>query len=88
MNDKDLKYIMMVAEEGSLSKAAARLGRNTSSVSRSVKRVEESLDIQLFRRTTVGLIPTPEGEAYIRMAYDIVKMYDALHEGVPSTLLL
>ena len=43
-----------------------------------MKRVEEEMNIVLFQRTPVGLIPTPEGDYYINAAFDILKLLDRL----------
>ena len=64
MTDKELKTIKTIAELGSIQKAAVQLQKNPSSISRMVHRVEEDMDIILFKRTPEGLRPTPEGEVY------------------------
>ena len=54
MTDKELRTIGTIAEAGSIQKAAARLQKNPSSLSRMIHRVEEDLDIILFTRTPGG----------------------------------
>lgn len=78
MNDKELHYMLVIAETGSIQKASAVLDKNASSLSRMVRRLEEELDIPLFRRTPSGLIPTPEGNVYLKAARDILDMYEEL----------
>lgn len=78
MNDRELKYMLTIAREGSIQKAAASLGKNPSSLSRAVRRIEEDLDITLFRRTPAGLVPTAEGDVYLAAADEILEMYDSL----------
>lgn len=51
MNEKELRYMKCIAEAGSVQKAAVLLQKNPSSLSRSVHRVEEDMDIILFKRT-------------------------------------
>lgn len=67
-----------IADAGSIQKAAALLQKNPSSLSRAVHRVEEDMNIILFRRTPEGLRPTPEGEVYLQAAGEILIMYDGL----------
>ncbi|HBM47314.1 MAG TPA: LysR family transcriptional regulator, partial [Lachnoclostridium sp.] len=43
-------------------------------------RVEEDMDIILFKRTPEGLRPTQEGELYLQAAGEILSMYDELKE--------
>lgn len=78
MNDKELSYMLAIAREGSIQKAADALGKNPSSLSRAVHRVEEELDIVLFRRTPAGLVPTDEGKVYLTAADEILEMYSSL----------
>ena len=78
MNDKELHYMLVIAETGSIQKASAVLDKNASSLSRMVRRLEEELDIPLFRRTPTGLIPTPEGTVYLKAARDILDIYEEL----------
>ena len=78
MNEKELRYMKCIAEAGSIQKAAVVLEKNPSSLSRAVHRVEEDLDIILFKRTPEGLKPTPEGEVYLQAADEILEMYDGL----------
>ena len=47
---------------------------------RAVHRVEEDMDIILFKRTPEGLRPTPEGEVYLQAAGEILAMYDELKQ--------
>ena len=61
-------------------KAAVLLRKNPSSLSRAVHRVEEDMDIILFKRTPEGLRPTQEGELYLQAAGEILSMYDELKE--------
>ena len=65
MNEKELRYMKYIAEAGSIQKAAVLLQKNPSSLSRAVHRVEEDMDIILFKRTPEGLKPTPEGDVKI-----------------------
>lgn len=78
MNEKELRYMKCIADAGSIQKSAALLQKNPSSLSRAVHRVEEDMNIILFRRTPEGLRPTPEGEVYLQAAGEILIMYDGL----------
>lgn len=78
MNEKELRYMKCIADAGSIQKAAALLQKNPSSLSRAVHRVEEDMNIILFRRTPEGLRPTPEGEVYLQAVGEILIMYDGL----------
>ena len=53
--------------------AAARLNLTVSAISTQIKRLEELLGVELFRRTPSKLVITPEGE---RFAADVTQILD------------
>lgn len=59
-----------VVDAGGFSAAASRLGLPTSSVSRSVSRLEEELGVVLLERTTRRIALTDAGRAYYERARD------------------
>ncbi len=58
-----LTTFVAVAERGSFAKAASALGRTTSTVSHTIRTLEEGLRIRLFNRTTRSVALTEAGEA-------------------------
>ncbi len=69
----DLTTFLVVAEERSFTRAAARLGSSQSAVSQTVRRLEASLGLGLLTRTTRSVAPTLAGErllANLRPAFD------------------
>lgn len=58
----DLNAFMVVAEEQSFTRAAAKLGTSQSAVSQTVRRLEERLGVRLLTRTTRSVAPTLAGE--------------------------
>jgi DNA-binding transcriptional LysR family regulator len=56
----DLRYVLMVAEQGTLSAAARALGVNHSTVLRRISAFEEQKGVQVFDRTSAGYRLTPE----------------------------
>lgn len=61
-NLRDLNAFVVVAEEGSFTRAAARLGVSQSALSQTIRNLEERLGIRLFNRTTRNVSPTQAGE--------------------------
>jgi DNA-binding transcriptional LysR family regulator len=59
----DLRHFVALAEAGSLSAAARRLGAEHSTVARRVAALEASLGLRLFDRMPRGYALTAEGEA-------------------------
>lgn len=75
LNWDNLRYVLMVANKGSISAAARELGVNRSTVLRRIERFQQDLNCRIFDRSSDGYALTPEAE----------KMIDAARE-VESTL--
>lgn len=84
MNQKDLIYIKTIVDEGGISQAAKKLFVSQPSLSQSVKRIEESLGVPLFKRTPKGLVLTPEGVEYYNMAGKVLKIYDSFEDELKN----
>ncbi len=65
---RQLRAFIAVAEAGSFHRAAARLARSQSSVSVSVRGLEDELEVPLFHRTTRRVRLTREGERFLSRA--------------------
>lgn len=61
-NLNDLQAFVMVAREGSFTRAATRLGVTQSALSQTIRNLETQLDIRLLARTTRSVTPTQAGE--------------------------
>ncbi|MBQ4057833.1 MAG: LysR family transcriptional regulator [Lachnospiraceae bacterium] len=73
-----LRYIITVANSGSMSEAARSLFIAQPSLSASVKELETEIGMELFRRTNRGISLTPEGEEFIGYARQIVEQYELM----------
>jgi DNA-binding transcriptional LysR family regulator len=58
----DLTAFVTVAREGSFTRAAARLGMSQSSLSQTIRALEEGLGVRLLNRTTRRTAPSEAGE--------------------------
>ncbi|PTA68192.1 LysR family transcriptional regulator [Deinococcus arcticus] len=82
-----LRALLVVAEAGGFSEAAARTGASQSSLSEAVAKLEALTGRPLLRRGRGGAVPTPAGErllTYARLSLQAAE--DALHaaqEGEP-----
>lgn len=76
MTTKELLYFKTIADEKSISQAARKLYIAQPSLSQYIKRIEDSLGIHLFNRTSSGLSLTYAGERYYLMATQVLKMYE------------
>lgn len=77
-----LRAIRAVAETGSITAAARRLGMSQPGLSRLVERVEEELGATLFVRGRSGAEPTAEGRLALDYALDTLTAYDALRAAI------
>ncbi|NEP66130.1 MAG: LysR family transcriptional regulator [Moorea sp. SIO4E2] len=71
-----LKTFLVVAEEMNFGRAAERLHIAQPPLSRQIKRLEESLGVQLFHRTKPQIQLTEAGRALVLEARRILKQVD------------
>jgi LysR family hydrogen peroxide-inducible transcriptional activator len=68
MEIHQLEYLAAVAEEGSISKAARRVGVAQPSLSQQVKKLEDELGHRLLDRLPKGVVPTEAGRQLLEHA--------------------
>jgi len=83
-----LDIFRTVAQEGSVTRAAERLGRAQSNVTTRVQQLEEQLGAVLFLREGRGMQLTPAGETLLAYAERLLALAEearqALHPGEPT----
>ena len=90
----ELRYVVVVAQAGSINKAALNLYVSQSTLSRAVQEVEAQIGISLFQRTNKGAIPTHDGLEFIERARRLLLAFDQLegqyfnHEKAEQETLL
>lgn len=79
MDIRQITYFLAIAEERSISRAAARLHLSQPSLSSFLTKLEGSLGVKLFlRRQNKSLELTEAGEAYLESAHSILNTYNQL----------
>ena len=68
MTLNQLLYIITIADEGSLNKAAEKLYMTQPSLTSSLREVESELGVTIFRRTGRGVTVTNDGAEFIQNA--------------------
>lgn len=71
-------YVLEIAKTGSFNEAAKRLFVAQSSLSVSVKSLEQELNIQIFNRTANGVYLTEDGAEFVRYARQLVEQSDLI----------
>ncbi len=79
---QDLEVILKVAEFRSITAAATALDMRTATASAAVKRVEASLGVELFVRTTRQLRLSPAGERYLPQCEQAMLMLSQAKQNV------
>lgn len=73
MELRHLRYFVAVAQEGNLTRAAARLFITQPALSRQMKDLEKLLGVTLFFRTASGMSLTPAGREFLPQARQITE---------------
>lgn len=78
MNVNHFKYIVEIAEVGSISKAADTLFLSQPYLSRIIKDMESQMNIKIFNRSAEGMKLTDEGIQFLNKSKLILEQYDSL----------
>jgi DNA-binding transcriptional LysR family regulator len=78
LTPQDLRLLLAVAETGSFTAAADKLGLTQSAVSHAVGGAERRVGVVLFERGRRGARPTPAGQRAIVHARQILRQYEVL----------
>jgi DNA-binding transcriptional LysR family regulator len=73
MDFKELQYVLAIAKNNSISKAARELYISQPSLSKYLQNLENNLGIKLFERIGNNFVLTYAGERYIKCAREILK---------------
>ncbi len=73
-----LRAFVLIAEGGSFTRAAERVGRTQSAVSMQIRRLEEMLGHTLLVRTAKGVQPTPQGMWLLDRARALLALNDEI----------
>lgn len=81
MDIQHLKYAIEIERSRSISKAAEKLFVSQPFLSKAVKELETDVGIDIFNRTSRGVVPTKKGEAFLARAREIVESVEELEKG-------
>jgi DNA-binding transcriptional LysR family regulator len=76
MDFRDLKYFEVIAEEGTLGRAAERLHRTQPALTKCIDRLEQDLGARLFEKDGRGMRLTTAGEVLVRRTRQMAIMVE------------
>ena len=76
----ELRYIVAVARERHFGRAAEACFVSQPTLSGSIKKLEEELDVKIFERGAVEVSVTPLGEEIVRQAQQVIEQAAAIKE--------
>jgi DNA-binding transcriptional LysR family regulator len=85
MEFRHLRYVIAVAEEGNITRAAERLGIQQPPLSRLIKSIEQEIKVQLFRRVPRGVELTDAGRTFLDGAHATFANLDRTLESTRRT---
>lgn len=80
MEVSQLRYFLELCKLGSMSRAAASLNISPQGISIAIRRLENELGVELFFRSSKGLILTETGEAVKKEAEAVIRHLDRINE--------
>ena len=80
MTLQQLRYIIEIAQSGSISLAAQRLFITQPSLSKSVADLEKEMGITIFYRGSRGVMLSPDGVKFLAYARQVVEQADLLEQ--------
>lgn len=86
MTIQQLKYILSVVENGSITEAAKKLYISQPSLSNSIKDMEQEIGITIFIRSRSGIALTKEGAEFIGYARQVIQQMELLEDTYISHL--
>lgn len=74
MDTRQIEYILKIAEERGVTRAAEKLFVTQSALSQQLQKLEQELGAPLFIRTKGDWTPTPEGQVYLENAREMLRL--------------
>lgn len=84
MTIKDMQNVLKVADDKSITKAAAKLYISQPSLSQSIAKTEKECGVLLFERCIGGMKLTEAGEAFTQMARTVINAYEGFEKEVAT----
>lgn len=86
MDHREMEYVIVIAQEKNLSKAAERLFISQPALSRFLGKLENELGTPLFERKNRQYVPTMAGELYLDTARKILRLQQQFDAELKSLI--
>jgi len=80
MRLEQLEYIVEVADNKQINLVANKLFVTAQNISKSIKQLEDELNVKIFNRTKYGMFLTTDGELIYNVAHNILKQINFLED--------
>lgn len=80
MTLQQLKYVITVAEVGTITEAAGKLFISQPSLTNAIHELEKEMQIEIFSRTNKGITLTADGEIFLGYARQVMEQATVLEE--------
>jgi len=78
---RHLKAMLLVAKYRNLTKAAAKLNRSQTAITKAISELERDLGVELFDRSSTGMIPTIYGSILAKRVERVAAEFEAAGEA-------
>jgi len=78
MNLLHLRYAIEVEKTGSITQAADNLFMGQPNLSKAIRELENTLGINIFKRTSKGVVPTEKGQEFLSYARNILMQVEKI----------
>lgn len=85
MTLQQLKYVVTVAEKGTISEAAKELFISQPSLTNAIKELENEIQITIFNRTNKGIVVSNIGDEFLAYARQVLEQQNLLEEKFLNT---
>ena len=80
MTLQQLKYVVTVADKGTISEAAKELFISQPSLTKAIKELENEMQITIFNRTNKGIVVSNAGDEFLAYARQVLEQSSLLEE--------
>ncbi len=88
MTLQQLKYVITVAETGTITEAAKKLYISQPSLTNAIHDLEKEMNVKIFHRTNKGIDISPEGEDFLGYARQVLEQAGKNSFAYPPSIIL